>query len=389
MTQAAFALPEILRYSPVDVLFGSGAAEQAGLLAQRLGGGRRVLLVSHSPVLDAGPARGVLQSIDAAGVACTVFANAEPNPTTRTVDAVVTAARGHAIGVIVGLGGGSAMDCAKGANLILTNGGSMADYRGDAPADVLSRRKPLLPMILIPTTAGTGSEAQSFALISDATTHMKLACGDRRPPAAGGLRPRVAILDAQLTRSQPAETAAASAMDAISHAVETAGCRARTGVSREFSRAAWELLAVHAVRAVRRPEDAAARSAMLLGAHLAGCAIENSMLGAAHACANPLAARFGITHGIAVGLLLPHVVRFNASSGPNPYADLVDRSDDLAAMIGSFLADLGSPQRLSELGVPREALPVMAGEAASQWTAGFNPRPAGSAELLTILDAAY
>ena len=179
---------------------------------------------------------------------------------------------------IVGLGGGSSLDCAKGINFVLTNGGSMRDYWGFGKAS-----RPMLPMIAIPTTAGTGSEAQSYALISDAVTHVKMACGD--PKAAF----RAAILDPLLTRSQPREVTATAGYDAISHAVESyVTTRRNTASSVGFAREAWRLLAANFERVLRDPGDLEARGAMLLGAHFAGIAIENSMLGATHACANPL-----------------------------------------------------------------------------------------------------
>src|SRR5205814_3377280 len=221
------------------------------------------------------------------------------------------AARPFKADLIVGLGGGSTMDTAKGVNFLLSNVGSMADYHGTSKA-----QNPMLPMIAVPTTAGTGSEAQSYALISDPQTHVKMACGD--PKAL----PRLAILDPGLTATQPPKVAAATGIDAIAHAVETAGCTKRNATSRNLSTQSWQLLESSYEQAITNPHDDEARAKMLLGAHLAGCAIENSMLGAAHATANPLTSEFNITHGLAVGLMLPHVIRFNANNGKNPYSDL-------------------------------------------------------------------
>jgi alcohol dehydrogenase len=382
------ALPDILRHSPVEVIFGSGAAARLGELARKHGARQRVLVVSDTPILNTPPARSAIRSLSAAQLEFEIFDHAEPNPTTETVaDALATAGKSP-IDVIIGLGGGSAMDCAKGVNLLHSNGGEVADYRGDPDLAKLRLRKPLLPMVLVPTTAGTGSEAQSFALISDAKTHMKMACGDRRLPVEGGLRPRAAILDPDLTRTQPPAVAAATAMDAITHAVETAGCRVRSDVSRAFSREAWSRLTSSVERAIRTPDDSFSRAQMLLGAHLAGCAIENAMLGAAHACANPLTARFDIAHGVAVGVLLPHVIRFNAPSGENPYSDLMASADDLAHEIERLLSIVGIPRRFSEHGVGADSLVELARQAATQWTAGFNPRSVGAAELLEIYRAA-
>src|SRR5690349_7218815 len=193
------------------------------------------------------------------------------------------------------------MDTAKGCNFLLSNGGEMKDYWGVGKAT-----RPMLPLIAIPTTAGTGSECQSAALIADEHTHQKMACLD--PKAAA----RIAVLDPRLTVSQPPRVTACSGIDAIAHAVETAVTKARTPLSLVFSREAFRLTLAGLPRVLKSPGDLEARGWMLLGAAWAGTAIENSMLGAAHSAANPLTAHYGTPHGQAVGLMLPHVVRFNA-----------------------------------------------------------------------------
>ena len=182
----------------------------------------------------------------------------------------------------------------------------------------------------------------------------------------------------------PPTVAAAAGIDAVAHAVETAATTKRNKISRSFSMEAWRLLDAAFETAMRDPDNDEARSGMLLGAHLAGAAIENSMLGAAHACANPLTAKFGIVHGVAVGIMLPHVVRYNASSADNPYADIEASADRLAERIESFLDAGNHPRSLAAVDVPAESLPALAESAAKQWTATFNPVPVGAAELLDI-----
>ncbi|MFQ5425325.1 MAG: iron-containing alcohol dehydrogenase family protein [Phycisphaerae bacterium] len=371
-------MPEILGESPVRVVFGAGALGKVGALA-RDAGASRVLLVTDAGVSAAGHVDTAVAHLHEAGLCVTVFDGARENPTAEDIDAGVRAARPANVDFIMALGGGSAMDCAKGINLILTNGGEIRDYRGEGKAT-----KPMLPSIAAPTTAGTGSEAQSFALISDPETHGKMACGDRRLPFEGGLRPRIAILDPDLTRTAPGRVTAAAGIDAVAHAVETAATTRRSGVSRAFSREAWRRLTSAFESVLRDQYDGDARAEMLLGAHLAGGAIERSMLGAAHACANPLTAQCGVVHGLAVGIMLPHVVRFNAADGPNPYADLDGDADRLASRLSNLLDAAGLPRRLSECGVKDSLLPVLAVLAAEQWTAGFNPRPVCSDDLLAV-----
>lgn len=357
---------------------GFGALSRLGELAQAAGGSR-VLLVTDPGLVAAGHAERAVELLEAAGLAAAVFSGTRENPTEAHVAAGVETARAHRVELLIGLGGGSAMDCAKGINFVLTNGGRMRDYWGVGKAT-----RPMLPLIAVPTTAGTGSEAQSFALIADPDTHQKMACGD--PKAL----PQAAILDPELTATVPPAVAAATGIDAVSHAVETSATSRRTAESRALSVAAWTLLERSFAQIVRGAgsADAAARADMLIGAHLAGAAIERSMLGAAHACANPLTARFGVVHGVAVGLMLPHVVRFNGDGDANPYADLWRDAGELAARLDAMLVAARLPRRLSEIGVPPAALPELAMQAARQWTAQFNPRPVREAECLAIYRAA-
>ena len=279
------------------------------------------------------------------------------------------------------------MDTAKGINFLLTNGGRPRDYWGYGKA-----AKPMLPMIAVPTTAGTGSEAQSYALISDAVTHVKMACGD--PKAAF----RVAILDPLLTLTVPTNVTAAAGFDAISHAVETYVTAGHTPLSRIFSREAWRLLEANYECVLSSPGDVEARAAMQLGAYYAGVAIESSMLGATHACANPLTARYGTDHGVAIALLLPHVVRWNAEAVDGLYGELLltaghAETGDYGARLASRLEELisagGLARGLSSIGIPSADLPVLAEEAALQWTGKFNPRPFGAAEALEVYRRAY
>jgi alcohol dehydrogenase len=247
----------------------------------------------------------------------------------------------------------------------------------------------------VPTTSGTGSEAQSYAVISDAETHAKMACGD--PKAAF----RLALLDPQLTLSQPHAITATAGFDAITHAVETYVTTRRNPFSELFSRKAWLLLEGNYERVLNKPDDLPARSAMQLGACFAGVAIESSMLGATHACANPLTARYGTTHGAALAMLLPTVVRWNKSAAGERYAELArvssrnsgsdnnEASEELALRLEELAAAGGLRTSLSAAGIEREQLPELAGEAAKQWTGGFNPRAFDQAGALEVYQSAF
>ena len=367
-------------------VFGAGVIETLGELSKELGF-KRTLLVADRGLVDSGHVAEALAPLRVAGIEVIEFHDFAVNPDTTMVEAGCKFAAPLRIDSLIALGGGSSLDCAKGMNFLLTNGGRMRDYHGYGKA-----QKPMLPMIGIPTTAGTGSEAQTYALISDAETHAKLACGD--PQIAF----RIALLDPVLTVSQPRSITATSGFDAIAHAVETFVTTKRNPLSEAFSREAWRLLEQNYERVLTHPNDLAARGEMQLGAFFAGMAIENSMLGAAHACANPLTAHYGTRHGAAIALLLASVVRWNGVVAGERYAELlrlskIEAEGNAAEKLASRLEDLaeagGLHCSLREAGVRSDDLSMLAGEAAEQWTGRFNPRPFDMPGALEVYQCAF
>lgn len=372
------------------IIFGPDKLDALGELASEMGA-RRALIVSDPGVIAAGHANRGIDALEKAGIVTQLFEGVHENPTTKDVDSGVQIAKTHEPELLVGLGGGSSMDCCKGINFIYSNGGQMQDYWGEGKA-----LRPMVPMIAIPTTAGTGSEAQSFALISDANSHVKMACGDKKAAC------RIALLDPKLTLTQPPRITALTGIDAIAHALETYVTKRRNAASLSFSREAWALLGVNFARVINDPADLDARSGMQLGACFAGLAIENSMLGATHALANPLTATYGLVHGQAIGMMLPHVIRFNGEQFPKWYQDLLETTaggngipeshtgaEGLADYVSLLVELAGLPRRLSECNVQREKLPELAAAAAQQWTGNFNPRDVGQDELLSLYERAF
>ena len=368
------------------LVVGPGTIARLGDLARELGG-TRVLVTSDRGIMAAGHTASGIESLRAAGITTEVFSTFTENPSSVEVEAGTAVARKFRPDLLVGLGGGSSMDCAKGINFLLSCGGKMQDYRGRGTAT-----GSMLPSIAVPTTAGTGSETQSFAVITDSVSGIKMACGD--PRAAF----RVAILDVNLTLTQPAVLAALTGIDALSHAVESQVCTAATPASRTFSREAWRLLAANLPGIVIDGGTVAARSAVQFGASLAGLAIEHSMLGAAHALANPLTAAHHLTHGQAVGVMLPHVVRFNSPVCGRAYAELLTdiaisaTADEAGATLADWLTGLLAAAQLKTslraCGIDAANVPALAAAAATQWTAGFNPRAVTAVDLADLYEAA-
>src|SRR5262245_32720537 len=369
------------------LIFGKDSITQLGKVASGLGF-RKTLLVADPGVAAVGYAERAAKLLQSEHCLVVPFHDFATNPDTSMVERGRLFAASQSIDSIVALGGGSSMDCAKGINFVLTNGGRMEDYWGYGKAN-----RPFLPMIAVPTTAGTGSEAQSYALISNVETHVKMACGD--PKASF----RAAILDPTLTTSLPQAVTAVTGYDALSHAVESYVSTKSNGLSKSFSREAWRLLEANYERVLEHPADLETRAAMQLGACYGGMAIENSMLGAAHACANPLTARYGTEHGRAIALLLPSVVRWNGASASESYEELLQLSgspsshnnapDALATRLESLAKAAGLETRLEPAGVARADLPALAEEASRQWTGRFNPRPFGIQEALEVYEWAF
>jgi alcohol dehydrogenase len=375
---------------PTRIIFGPGTINELGRVVPS-GGGRRVLLVTDAGIVAAGHAPRAVALLEQANLVVKTFDGVAENPTTQHVDAGLVVAKEFQPETIVAVGGGSSMDCAKGINFLYSCGGRMQDYRGEGKATGL-----LLPMVAVPTTAGTGSETQSYALIADADTHVKMACGDKRAAF------RAAILDPELTTTQPPRVTALTGIDAIAHSIETYVTTRRNALSLAFSREAWRHLAPNYTRLLTAPNDLMARAEMQLGAALAGLAIENSMLGAAHALANPLTAECEIVHGEAVALMLPHVIRHNGRHVDDWYRELVQFSDGfeflavqeswseaLAGFVSRISRQAGLAGTLSECGVPRENLKQLARAATEQWTGTFNPVEMSEQDFHQLYEAAF
>ena len=299
-----------------------------------------------------------------------IYDQVRENPTESDVSACAEFARSVKPDVIIGLGGGSSMDTAKGTLFLLSGGGRMSDYQGHGKG-----KGEMLPFIAIPTTAGTGSECQSYAVLSRDGSHEKMACGDPRALA------KVAILDPELTASMPLAVARLTALDALSHALESAVCSKRTEESQQISIEAFRKIEPVIEAILTGTATLEQRGEMLLGAALAGRAIEASMLGAAHASANPLTAELGIVHGRAVLTMLPTVMRWNSSVVGDVYESL---RPDLISWVENLreLAEL--PPVHAEPGM----IPDFAFQASKQWTGQFNPRPFSEQDYVEIYQQA-
>ncbi len=361
------------------VHFAAGGAARLGEIAATLPG-ERILFVTDAGLTGLGLTAPALASLRASAEV-TVFDAVEADPSRATLMAAVAAGRG-ASGV-VGFGGGSSLDVAKLAALLLGSGEDL-----DAAWGVGQARGPRLPLVLVPTTAGTGSEVTPVAIIT-------VGEGEKRGVSSPLLLPDLAILDPDLTLGLPPAITAATGLDAMVHAIEAYTSRSPNAnpLSRALACEALRLLGANIERAVTDGADRAARAAMLLGAMLAGQAFANAPVAAVHALAYPIGGLFHVPHGLSNALVLPHVLRFNAPEAAAEYAALAPHAGtgaDLAGGLAALSARLGLPQRLRDVGVAAQDLPRCAAEAMKQTRLLVNnPRPVTEADARAIYEAAW
>lgn len=374
------------------LLSGWGCLERVGEEVRRLGG-RRALIISDAGVARAGLADAAAQALSRHNLEPSVFAQVEPDPGLSSVEAGLRAARDSRAQVIIGLGGGSPMDTAKVVSVMMTNPGPLADYFG------LGRVPgPGLPLILIPTTAGTGSEATNIAVLSDPER------GVKNGVASEFLFARAAILDPQLTVGLPPAMTAMTGMDALAHALES-----YTGMRGSLFTEALSLKALGIIggalrRAYANGDNLRAREDMLYASCMAGMAFTNTQNALAHALSMTIGGRYHLPHGLLTASVLPWVMEFNLMADPAKYAEaaraLGEKTEGLSELeaarlslkaVRSLLEDLNIPCRLSSYDVPREAIAGLAQATIETQTrlVSNNPRKVSARQAAEILEANY
>lgn len=355
--------------------------------------GRRIVLVTDKGVRALGLADRPLASLETAGIEVAIFDEVAADPPESNILALVDVVLRHRATGILAIGGGSPMDVAKVAALVSRSGENLSDVYG-----VNLAKGPRLPLVLVPTTAGTGSEVTPIAIVTTGSAEKK---GVVTPL----LLPDIAVLDADLTLGLPPAVTAATGIDAMVHAIESyASASANNNpISRGLAKQALCLIGANIREAVFNGRNREARGAMLLGSLLAGQAFANSPVAAVHALAYPIGGHFHVPHGLSNALVLAHVLRFNLPDGAAAYAEIAaDAFPDLAAIPAESRAEafvealaglgreLGLPQRLRDVDIPQEALAMMAKDVMKQARLLVNnPRPMTETDALAIYQAAY
>jgi alcohol dehydrogenase class IV len=374
-----------------SVVFGAGGAARLGeIAAAQLG--RRVLIVTDQGLVAAGLVAPAVSSLEQAGCAVSVFDKVVADPPESVVLEAVESGAGFGADAVIGLGGGSSLDVAKLVALLLRSGERLADIYGIG--QVRGKR---LPLLLSPTTAGTGSEVTPISIVTTGAH-------EKKGVVSPVLLPDIALLDPELTYGLPAPVTAATGVDAMVHAIEsfTSTSTNRNPISAALATEALRLLAGNISAAVHRG-DRDARGKMLLGSMLAGQAFANSPVAAVHALAYPIGGHYGIPHGLSNALVLPAVLEFNLSAAESAYAELAPHAfPDLARepvssraaafirRLAALSSDLGLPPRLRDVGIPADAVPMLAREAMKQTRLLVNnPRPLEEADAAAIYEASW
>lgn len=372
-----------------EILFGESVLQNLPSVLKKLNAGK-VLLVTDNGIVRAGISERVCTLLRDAGIQLAIFDSVEPDPSIHQVNTVAALARAEAIDAVIGLGGGSSIDVAKVAAALVTNTKPIDDYIGTELLD-----QPALPVIAIPTTAGTGSEVTPIAILSDTDAQLKKGIVSTK------IIPCFAFLDPTLTTSLPQKMTAATGMDALCHAVEAYTSVNATLYSDTLAIRAIELICGNLREAYDNGNDLTARGNMLMASLLAGIAFANAGVTAVHAFAYPLGGRYHVPHGLANSLMLPAIVAYNIIGNEERFSHVAAAmarggigNGASAADVVTAVAILGKhlqlPKNLAAINIPAEAIPGMA-EAAMQVTRllANNPRPIALADAVALYTAAH
>ena len=352
---------------------------------------KKVLLITDPGLVQAGVAQQVVEMLKQAAVEVEIFDAVEPDPSIQVATKAAEMAKNVKANVLIALGGGSAIDTAKSAALLVTNGGYLKDYAG-----VNKVVKPILPLIAVPTTAGTGSEVTIFAVMSDPDKQEKFTI------SSALIAPAVAVLDPLLTLKLPPSVTAFTGMDALTHAIEAFTSSIAQPATDALALSAIKLVLKHLPVAVGRGDNIKARDGMLQASLLAGIAFNNAFLGLAHAIASPLGGHFHVPHGLANAVMLPYVMEYNLPTAVRRYAEIGRAlglqavgdtpravAEKTVAAITQLARDINIPEKLSNIGAKEELLPLVARDALKSIQLKFNVRNASEKEILALLQKAY
>ncbi len=374
---------------PQNIIFGPGSLKRLPELAARLQK-RKALIISGPHLNRIGMVARCQAALSAAGMKSDAFTQTEGNPSTETVEKAAEKYKSCGADFIVAFGGGSPLDVAKAVAVLVTYGGKITEYEGGGRVP-----GPVVPMIAIPTTAGTGSEVTTFSVITDHSRNYKLTV------SSSYLLPAYAILDPNLIASVPTGTAAACGVDALVHALEAYISLAASPFSDMFALKALQVIGKNLRAYVANRKDEVAAEGMMLGSLFAGIAFSHARLGNVHAMSHPVSAYFDVAHGVANAILLPTVVSYNALADQGKYYDIyrcvakkpvsegMFSAEMLADALRTLNRELGIPARLQDVGVKEEYFDAMADDAMKSGNIAVNPRSTSKADIVSLYEEAF
>ncbi|GAA2892994.1 iron-containing alcohol dehydrogenase [Streptomyces mexicanus] len=384
-TEAVRQSARLAKFHVPEVVFGPGSLTELGHCALRLGG-RRPFLVTDAGLMEAGWVDEAVGHLRRAGLRPVVWCDVTPNPKDHEVQAGFERYAACGCDVIVGVGGGSVIDAAKGVAILSSNGGHILDYEG-----VDQVVQPIPPTVMVPSTSGTGADVSQFAVITDTTEHVKITIVSRT------LVPEISVIDPRLLTTMPDWLNAATGLDALTHAVEAFVSRAHNPLTDNHALHAVELITANLVRTQVDPRDFGARLAMAQAALEAGMAFTNAILGATHAMSHQVGGLLDAPHGVVNGVLLPHVIRFNAEAWPERFVALGaaaglpvsgvpahEVAEQLADLVRALADDVGVPKGLASLGVAERDVPVLARTTLKDACMATNPRDVDVRDVETL-----
>lgn len=376
-------------YGPKRVIYGCGSLEKIGGLAKNYGS-RALIVTGRSSAKKSGVLDKVINFLKASGVGSCWFNDLDSDPVVESVEKGAKAGLEYGADLIIAIGGGSAIDAAKAIGVMMKNKGKLADYEFKAP--------PVkgFPLIAIPTTAGTGSEATKAAVITDTKRMVKMCVGSEN------MIPEAALLDPELTRTLPHDITCTTGMDALTHCIETYIAAVATPMAKLIALEGIKLIAQNFIKVMDNGNDMQARTNMMLGQFCGGLAISNSATALVHAMSRPLGVYFHVPHGLANAILLARVMKFNQSAIENELAEMApcfnvsvqnknkkEIGDAVINAISEIYDHTGLPKKLSQVGAEKELLPKLAHDAFVNRSNKINPKVATEDEILAIYNELF
>jgi alcohol dehydrogenase class IV len=388
-TRSTHAPARLAKFHAPEIVFGPGALAELGHCAVRLGT-RRPFLVTDPGLIEAGWVDEAVDYLRQSGLHPAVWHDVTPNPKDHEIEAALQKYAESGSDVIIGLGGGSCIDAAKGVAILSGNGGRILDYKG-----VDKVVHPIPPTVMVPSTSGTGADVSQFAVVTDTAARIKITIISRT------LVPEISLIDPRLLTTMPDWLNATTGLDALTHAIEAFVSRAHNLLTDTHALRAAGLITHHLLRAQLRPNETTPRLAMALGSLEAGMAFTNAILGATHAMSHQIGGELDAPHGVLNAVLLPHVIRFNAQAWPERFVPLAAASGIgteglpagevallLAERVRELADEVGVPKGLAALGVTEAMLPQMARTTLTDACLATNPREADARDIEMLFRAA-